>query len=204
MTIESKFTCLYSRHYGHFDIATVEFSVNLLVVFLTIAAVYGAVQVFYVVRTRAMRSLAARWSFRYVGPLPPWATSARCSSNKTGIAAPQPLHTDGAKPMKAGYGKAGKQKTLSNFPTATTTTNYNYYGIRILRARSLTDKVANAIGSGTRRSTSLLLPLARPLYTLLSSTIDEPFPKKSAFIWDGTTTPHGISSPQTTSALPYA
>jgi hypothetical protein len=28
--------------------------------------------------------------------------------------------------MKAGYGKAGKQKTLSNFPTATTTTNYNY------------------------------------------------------------------------------
>jgi hypothetical protein len=36
------------------------------------------------------------------------------------------LQTDGAKPMKAGYGKAGKQKTLSNFPTATTTTNYNY------------------------------------------------------------------------------
>ena len=28
--------------------------------------------------------------------------------------------------MKAGYGKAGKQTTLSNFPTATTTTNYNY------------------------------------------------------------------------------
>jgi len=28
--------------------------------------------------------------------------------------------------MKAGYGKAGKQKTLSNFPTATMTTNYNY------------------------------------------------------------------------------
>src|ERR1700749_1614295 len=56
----------------------------------------------------------------------PWATSARCGSNKTGIAAPLPLHTDGARPMKAGYGKAGKQKTLSNFPTATTTTNYNY------------------------------------------------------------------------------
>ena len=36
------------------------------------------------------------------------------------------MQTDGAKPMKAGYGKAGKQKTLSNFPTATTTTNYNY------------------------------------------------------------------------------
>ena len=28
--------------------------------------------------------------------------------------------------MKAGYGKAGKQTTLSNFSTATTTTNYNY------------------------------------------------------------------------------
>jgi hypothetical protein len=56
----------------------------------------------------------------------PWATSAPCSSNKTGIAAPQPLQTDGAEPMKAGYGKAGKQKTLSNFPTATTTTNYYY------------------------------------------------------------------------------
>src|SRR5277367_31156 len=45
---------------------------------------------------------------------------------KTGLAAPQPLQTDGAKPMKAGYGKAGKQTTLSNFSTATTTTNYNY------------------------------------------------------------------------------
>src|SRR5271169_1031054 len=57
----------------------------------------------------------------------PWATSARCSSNKTGIAAPQPLQTDGAKPMKAGYGKAGKQKNkkLSNSSTATTTMNYN-------------------------------------------------------------------------------
>src|SRR5258707_13826949 len=44
---------------------------NLLKVFLTVAAVYGAVQVFYVARTRAMRSLAARWSFRYIGPPPP-------------------------------------------------------------------------------------------------------------------------------------
>jgi hypothetical protein len=26
---------------------------------------------------------------------------------------------------QAGYGKAGKQNTLSNFPTAKTTTNYN-------------------------------------------------------------------------------
>jgi hypothetical protein len=30
------------------------------------------------------------------------------------------------KHAKAGYGKAGKQRTLSNFPTASTTTNYNY------------------------------------------------------------------------------
>ena len=44
---------------------------NLLKVFLAVAAVYGAVQVFYVVRTRAMRSLAARWNFRYIGPPPP-------------------------------------------------------------------------------------------------------------------------------------
>jgi hypothetical protein len=29
-----------------------------------------------------------------------------------------------AKPTEAGYGKAGKQKPLSNFSTATTTTKY--------------------------------------------------------------------------------
>jgi hypothetical protein len=29
-------------------------------------------------------------------------------------------------PAKAGYGKAGKQNPLSNFPTASTTTKYNY------------------------------------------------------------------------------
>ena len=36
-----------------------------------LAALYGAVQISYVVRTRAMRSLAARWNFRYIGPPPP-------------------------------------------------------------------------------------------------------------------------------------
>src|SRR5271156_2315465 len=56
----------------------------------------------------------------------PSATSARCSTNKTGFEAPQTLQTNGVTRMKAGYGKAGKQKTLSNFPTASTTTNYNY------------------------------------------------------------------------------
>jgi hypothetical protein len=35
-----------------------------------------------------------------------------------------------------GYGKAGKQSALSNFPTATTTTNYNPVWDTILRARS--------------------------------------------------------------------
>jgi hypothetical protein len=29
-------------------------------------------------------------------------------------------------PAKAGYGKAGKQNPLSNFPTASTNTKYNY------------------------------------------------------------------------------
>ena len=38
---------------------------------MTIAAVYGAVQIYYAVRTRAMRALAARWSLRYIGPPPP-------------------------------------------------------------------------------------------------------------------------------------
>lgn len=36
-----------------------------------VAAIYGATQAYYVVRTRAMRALAARWSFRYIGPSPP-------------------------------------------------------------------------------------------------------------------------------------
>lgn len=44
---------------------------NLLKIFAMLIAIYGAVQVFYTARTRAMRSLAARWNFRYVGPPPP-------------------------------------------------------------------------------------------------------------------------------------
>jgi hypothetical protein len=47
--------------------------------------------------------------------------------------------------MKAGYGKAGKQKTLSNFPTATTTTNYNY-----LWGTDSEGKVTLATSSGTQ------------------------------------------------------
>ena len=45
--------------------------VNLLIVLFEVAALYGAVQVFYLVRTRAMRALADKWGFRYVGPPPP-------------------------------------------------------------------------------------------------------------------------------------
>lgn len=44
---------------------------NLLKIFAMLIAIYGAVQIFYIVRTRSMRSLAARWNFRYVGPPPP-------------------------------------------------------------------------------------------------------------------------------------
>ncbi len=43
---------------------------NLLKVLLALAAIYGAVQISYAVRTRAMRALAARWNFQYIGPPP--------------------------------------------------------------------------------------------------------------------------------------
>jgi len=36
-----------------------------------VAAVWGSVQVHYTLRTRAMRALADRWGFRYLGPPPP-------------------------------------------------------------------------------------------------------------------------------------
>jgi hypothetical protein len=36
------------------------------------------------------------------------------------------IASDQAAKTKTGYGKAGKQSALSNFPTATTTTNYNH------------------------------------------------------------------------------
>jgi hypothetical protein len=79
------------------------------------------------------------------------------------------LQTDGAKPMKAGYGKAGKQKTLSNFPTATTTTNYNYLwdtdseGKVTLRGFAVDYNVKMAPHSG--RNYMLPMPLhPRPRY----------------------------------------
>src|ERR1700758_4201554 len=90
----------------------------------------------------------------------PWATSAPCGSNKTGIAAPQPLQTDEAKPMKAGYGKVGKQKTLSCFPTATTTTNYNY-----LWDTDSEGKITSRSGLGTiaRSNLDSVEPTSEPL-----------------------------------------
>src|SRR6266481_6659135 len=66
----------------------------------------------------------------------PWATSAPSSLNSSGIEQRKQSQADQAATANTGYGKAGKQIALSNFPTATTTTNYNQYGIRILRARS--------------------------------------------------------------------
>src|ERR1700680_853782 len=66
----------------------------------------------------------------------PWATSAPSSLNSSGIEQRKQSKADQAATANTGYGKAGKQSALSNFPTATTTTNYNQYGIRILRARS--------------------------------------------------------------------
>src|SRR5258708_36890370 len=67
----------------------------------------------------------------------PWAMSAPSSLNSSGIERRKQSQADQAATTNTGYGKAGKQSALSNFPTATTTTNYNQYGIRILRARSL-------------------------------------------------------------------
>jgi hypothetical protein len=61
--------------------------------------------------------------------------------NSSGIEQPKQSQADQAATANTGYGKAGKQSALSNFPTATTTTNYNQYGIRILRARSKHQKI---------------------------------------------------------------
>src|SRR5258708_4912785 len=66
----------------------------------------------------------------------PWAMSAPSSLNSSGIERRKQSQADQAATANTGYGKAGKQSALSNFPTATTITNYNQYGIRILRARS--------------------------------------------------------------------
>jgi hypothetical protein len=60
----------------------------------------------------------------------PWATSAPSSLNSSGIERRKQSQPDQAATANTGYGKAGKQSALCNFPTATTTTNYNQYGIR--------------------------------------------------------------------------
>jgi hypothetical protein len=46
-------------------------NVNLLIPALTVAAAFGSLQIFHQLRARAMRALAARWDFRYLGPPPP-------------------------------------------------------------------------------------------------------------------------------------
>lgn len=39
-------------------------------VFLWLAVLFGAVQIYYVMRTRALRGFSKRWKFRYIGPPP--------------------------------------------------------------------------------------------------------------------------------------
>jgi hypothetical protein len=45
--------------------------VNLLIPLLIVAVAYSGLQIFHQLRARAMRALAAKWRFRYVGPPPP-------------------------------------------------------------------------------------------------------------------------------------
>ena len=75
-----------------------------------------------------------------------WGTSAPSSLNSSGIEQRKQSQADQAATANTGYGKAGKQSALSNFPTATTTTNYNQYGIRILRPRSLAQGASTLAG----------------------------------------------------------
>ena len=77
--------------------------------------------------------------------------------------------------MKAGYGKAGKQKTLSNFPTATTTTNYNY-----LWDTDSEGKVT--MRSSTRPSTGSTFPYPHKNYEyVLREAVNSAFPEKRRF-----------------------
>jgi hypothetical protein len=46
-------------------------NVNWLIAALTLAAAIGSLQMFHQLRARAMRALAARRSFQYLGPPPP-------------------------------------------------------------------------------------------------------------------------------------
>jgi hypothetical protein len=54
--------------------------VTLLELALLLAAILGAVRIMYFFRARAMRRLASRWSYRYIGPTAPlqwwWNTSS--------------------------------------------------------------------------------------------------------------------------------
>src|SRR6202051_2254235 len=54
-----------------------------------------------------------------------WATSAPSSLNSSGIEQPKQSQADLAARAKHAIEKQESKSTLSNFPTATTTTNYN-------------------------------------------------------------------------------
>src|ERR1700692_866120 len=54
-----------------------------------------------------------------------WATSAPSSLNSSGIEQPKQSQADLAARAKQAMEKQESKSTLSNFPTATTTTNYN-------------------------------------------------------------------------------
>src|ERR1700681_2434903 len=54
-----------------------------------------------------------------------WATSAPSSLNSSGIEQPKQSQADLAARAKHAMEKQESKSTLSNFPTATTTTNYN-------------------------------------------------------------------------------
>jgi hypothetical protein len=45
--------------------------VKLLDIVLALAAILGALRIWYFVRSRAMRRLASKWDFRYIGPTAP-------------------------------------------------------------------------------------------------------------------------------------
>jgi hypothetical protein len=54
--------------------------VKLLDIVLALAAILGALRIWYFVRSRAMRRLASKWDFRYIGPTAPprwWDISAQ-------------------------------------------------------------------------------------------------------------------------------
>ncbi len=62
--------------------------VTFLDVALVVAAILGALRIWYFFRARAMRRLAARWGFRYLGPTAPPQWWFSTSSHK--IPAPLP------------------------------------------------------------------------------------------------------------------